>query len=245
MIEKVIVVKTCLIKVSFYNEIVMFKNIHKRNKNQYFRDKVKAFYHAHKRDFFWRRVRLKPFQIMIVELFLKKTKAETVNTRMYGFVSKYNTPKKILKERKAVILRKISPLGLGSQRTIALRTISKHIQENYEGTLPSNLTKIENIPHIGLYISNATLCFGFNKRVPILDVNTNRVISRVFGIDGKQDLRDNKKLQETALKLLPRKSFKEYNWGLLDLGALICKPIPLCVKCPLKSICWYYRNVYE
>jgi A/G-specific adenine glycosylase len=174
---------------------------------------------------------------MIVELFLKKTKAETVNNFIREFIMRYNCIKKIMTESEKKILRQISPLGLGNQRLKALKELSAYINDNFNDKLPDDITQIMKIPYVGLYTANATLCFGFNKRNPILDVNTSRIISRFFSLDNTKDLRDNKILQDKARKLLPRKNFKEYNWGLLDLGALICKSQPLCKKCPLRKKC--------
>lgn len=214
------------------------------NRNQYFRNRVKIFYYSNKRNFFWRREKLSPFQNLITELFLKKTRAETVDKRGISFIKEYRSPEKIFKEQRAKIFKKVAFLGLGNQRTKALKEISRYICWNFNGRLPCNLAEIESIPHVGLYIANATSCFGFNKRVSILDVNSSRIISRFFDIDSRKDIRDNKELQEKARELLPRKAFKEYNWGLLDLGALVCKPRPLCKECPLRKGCGYYsRNL--
>ena len=209
------------------------------NKNQYFRDTVRRFYYENKRDFFWRKEDLSPYQIMITELLLKKTKAETVDKFMLDFIRKYDDNSKILAEKVQNLLNQVSRLGLGNQRTRALKKISKYIHESYSDELPCNLDKLMKIPHIGFYIANATMCFGFNRRSMILDVNTSRIISRFFSIDNSKDLRDNLILQQKARELLPMIDFKEYNWGLLDLGALICKPKPLCRKCPLQLKCGY------
>ena len=208
-----------------------------RSKNQYFRDKVRQYYGLNKRDFYWRRTRLSPFQVMITELFLKKTRAETVDKFMLDFVTRYDTSKKLLKASEKEILKQVSTLGLGNQRTRALVQISRHVHEYHAGELPCDLKEIMEIPHVGLYIANATMCFGFNKRYPILDVNTSRVISRFFSMENKKDLRDDRDLQAKAGELLPREGFKEYNWGLLDLSAGVCRSRPSCTQCPLRRKC--------
>ena len=210
--------------------------------NRYFRKKILDFYKQNKRNFFWRTEDLEPFQVMTTELFLKKTKAETVEKYMHTFIKKYNSNIKLREAKESEIFNKISRLGLGKQRTRALKEISSYIHENFNDNLPDKAEYLLEIPHVGLYVTNATICFGFNKRSPILDVNTSRIISRFFNIDNNKDLRDNKELQDMVKKLLPRKNFKEYNWGLLDLGALVCKTKPLCDKCPLVKKCIFYQN---
>lgn len=215
------------------------------NKDRYFRYWILRYYEENKRDFFWRRLPLSPFQIMITELFLKKTKAETVDKRMLGFVKKYNTNRKLFKASKKEISSKIAPLGLGEQRTRGLIAISKYLHDNYNDKLPDKIDEIIKIPHIGMYTANAVMCFGYNKRSPILDVNISRIISRYYLIKNDRDLRDNYKLQEKAKVLVPRANFKEYIWGLLDLGALVCRPRPLCGRCPLKMKCSYHLKGHK
>ena len=210
--------------------------------NTYFRKKILDFYRQNKRAFFWRLEDLEPFQIMMTELFLKKTKAETVDKYMYPFIKEYSSNIKLYRANDSEIFNKISRLGLGKQRTRGLKEISNYIHKNFNDNLPDEIENLLEIPHIGLYVTNATICFGFNKRAPILDVNTSRIISRYFHIDNIKDLRDNKEMQDKAKELLPRKNFKEYNWGLLDLGALICKTKPSCDKCPLAKKCVFYQN---
>ena len=210
--------------------------------NTYFRKKILDFYRQNKRDFFWRMEDLEPFQVMMIELFLKKTKAETVDKYMYSFIKEYNSNIKLHRANDSEIFNKISMLGLGKQRTRGLKEISNYIHENFNDNLPDEIESLLEIPHIGLYVTNATMCFGLNKRAPILDVNTSRIISRYFHIDNIKDLRDNKEMQDKVKELLPRKNFKEYNWGLLDLGALVCKTKPSCGKCPLAKKCAFYQN---
>ncbi|MCK5040149.1 MAG: hypothetical protein KAR87_04235 [Candidatus Aenigmarchaeota archaeon] len=211
--------------------------------NTYFRKKILDFYSLNKRDFFWRREDLEPFQVMITELFLKKTKAETVDKYMYPVIIEYSSNIKLHRASYSEIFNKISRLGLGKQRTRGLKEISNYIHKNFNDNLPGEIESLLEIPHIGLYVTNATLCFGFNKRAPILDVNTSRIISRYFHIDNIKDLRDNKEIQDKTNEILPRKNFKEYNWGLLDFGALVCKTKPSCDKCPLTKKCVFFIKI--
>jgi A/G-specific adenine glycosylase len=214
----------------------------KGDKSQYFRDKIKEFYNTEGRNFYWRSRKLTPFQMLLTEFFLKKTKAEMVDQFIPHFLKKYPDNKCLLKAKFAGIYKDISHLGLGSQRSRGLMTISRYINDNLSGNLPGTPDEIVRIPHVGMYTGNATLCFGFGKRLPILDVNSSRVISRFFGIRNNKDLRDNIRLQKKALGILPREGIKEYNWGLLDFGAMVCKPKPMCSGCPLRRKCIYYRK---
>ena len=94
------------------------------------------------------------------------------------------------------------------------------------------------LPGVGEYISNAVLCFGFNKPVPIIDANVGRVIKRVYSFPVKSAPSRDKDLLIKMQEIIPDTRFKEFNLGILDLGALICVPRnPICAECPLTKIC--------
>jgi A/G-specific adenine glycosylase len=210
------------------------------DKNQYFRNNIKRFYNFNKRDFYWRTHRLTPYQMMITELFLKKTKAETAEKTIIKFLRNYSTAKKLFKAKKKTLYRSIKYLGLGNQRAKALKEIARSIHKNFNDEYPTTIENMRKLPHLGMYITNAIMCFALDQRYPILDVNTSRIICRFFSINNTLDLRRNYTLQQKSWSLVPRKHVKEYNWGLLDLGALVCKTKPLCNLCHLQKHCSYH-----
>ncbi len=187
---------------------------------------------------------MSPYQMLIVEMFLQKTRAENAEPVIKDFLKKYKLFKLITHAKEREIFRIISKIGLGKRRTKALINASKEITEKYGGEgFPPNEKKLSEFNNVGQYISNAVFCFALDKRLPILDVNTSRVVSRFFNIKNDKDLRHNKRLLKKAEELVPRKNFKEYNWGLLDLGALVCKTKPKCESCPLKGKCSFYNSL--
>jgi len=210
--------------------------------DQYFRDRIKKFYEINGRNFFWRENNITPFQVMIAELLLKKTRAENVHKYVYNFVTKHKNNMALFNLNDKDISKLIKPLGLANQRTAAIRQVINYLHENYDNQVPNNYENLKEIPYIGEYTAGAIMCFAFNKRYPVLDVNSSRIISRFFSLKNDKDLRDNPILKQKSLELLPRKKFKEYNWGLLDLGAIKCKTNPICKNCILKRKCKYYND---
>jgi len=187
------------------------------------------------RDFFWRREKLNLFQYVMVELLLQKTKAENAERTIRTFVSKYNSAESLLADDRGKILTAIKSLGLQNQRLKAIFKISNAFIEGKQANLG-------NLKGVGHYIANSVCCFYFNKRVPIIDINTSRVISRVFGIENKTDLRRNFELFAKAAQLLPARNYKRFNWTLLDFGALVCKAKPQCNVCPISKHCDYFKT---
>jgi len=69
-----------------------------------------------------------------------------------------------------------------------------------------------------------------------------RVLERFFGARKLADIRYDPYLQELSYKIVEHENAKAVNWAILDFGALICKPNPLCLICPLQAICNFYIN---
>jgi len=187
-----------------------------------------------RRDFFWRKEKLNYFQFVMLELLLQKTRAENAEEIIKIFLNKYRTPNDINKKNKNEIKKLIYNLGLQNQRLKSIYKIADYFKNNES-------IELEKIFGIGHYICNAVKCFYFNQKVPVIDINTSRIISRVFGIDNKIDLRKNLVLSKKAKEFLPAKNYRKFNWILLDFGALVCKQKPLCTECPITKYCNYYK----
>jgi len=155
---------------------------------------------------------------------------------------KYPTPKALSSVRLKTLESMIKPLGLYKIRARAIKGVASYVADG-DGRVPSTEEELRAFPHVGRYMANAVLCFEFKKPVPIVDANVARIFGRVFGLREPVELHKAEDYWTLASELLPRKRFKEFNWALLDLGALVCTPSsPRCHACPLRSICKYCRK---
>ena len=85
---------------------------------------------------------------------------------------------------------------------------------------------------------------AFDRKLPIVEANSMRVLSRFFGY--RADPREGKGkawVWATAEAVLPDKRVGDFNQALMELGALICTPTtPECGKCPLRAKCVARRD---
>ncbi|MHA2298284.1 MAG: hypothetical protein ACXADA_19825, partial [Candidatus Hodarchaeales archaeon] len=88
------------------------------------------------RTFFWRKVQLTPFQSLVVELLLQKTRAETVEKFVREFLKQYPDPQAVVGTKTSELERRLQPLGLSKRRANHLKEISKTIIDEHEGTVP-------------------------------------------------------------------------------------------------------------
>jgi A/G-specific adenine glycosylase len=104
--------------------------------------------------------------------------------------------------------------------------------------LPSDGRKLLTIPQVGPYCAGAVLSFGFGKKAPIADSNVERIYTRVFANSLEGGKPDNSLILEVAKRLLPEKKHATFNYGILDIGGLICTHgKPSCGRCPISTFC--------
>ncbi|MCS6849741.1 MAG: NUDIX domain-containing protein, partial [Gemmataceae bacterium] len=85
----------------------------------------------------------------------------------------------------------------------------------------------------------AVLSQAFDRRLPIVEANSLRVLCRLYGQEGNVRTGAVRRwLWETAAGLLPRRRVGDFNQALMELGALVCTPTnPRCDRCPWTAFC--------
>jgi len=203
------------------------------------------WYRKEGRNFYWRTHPLSPWQWLVLELLLKRTRAETVEKFFPTFIAKYHSPEIVVQASDLELEDDLRFLGLQRQRRVALKRIAEKITSDYNGKVPEDYNLLMSLPHVGRYVANAVLCFSQNQRRSIVDINVARVLTRFHGLEMPKDARE-EWIWELAEKMLPEKNWKEYNYALLDLGAIICKSqVPKCSVCCLSKTCSYCKKKYE
>lgn len=130
------------------------------------------------------------------------------------------------------------PLGY-NVRPKRLHAIAREVVRDYDGKLPADGATLRSFKGLGAYTVGAIQSFAFGLRVPIVDTNVARVLSRVFlGSEDRQSYTSKKRLWGLSAALLPRLHVFDFNQALMDLGATVCVARqPRCDICPMKPIC--------
>lgn len=209
-----------------------------------FRRRLLAWYENNGREFPWRRKSASKYKLVISELLLQRTRAETVANFFGVFISEYPSWKKLAEAKESEIGKVIQPIGLWKRRAPTLKQLAIVIVKR-NGRLPRMRAEIEALPGIGQYIANAILLLCHGEPQPLLDASMARVLERVFGPRKLADIRYDPYLQELSFKAVQCKESKEINWAILDLAASKCLPKkPRCNACPLESMClWFSETV--
>ena len=212
-------------------------NVELKKKREKFVALILEWFQKHGREFSWRTLDLTPFQHLVAELMLQKTGASQVEGLFPEFIKKHPDAASILAVEEEALAETLRPLGLFNRRARDLKKTAKLIVEN-DNVVPNTIEDLKALPGVGNYIARALSCFAFQQPVPILDANVGRVMKRVFSFPVKGAPSRDKKLAQEVEKIIPEEDFQELNYGILDLGALVCLPRnPRCEECPLWKIC--------
>jgi A/G-specific adenine glycosylase len=217
----------------------MIKHISKR-KIKFFQQQLLNWYATNGRKFYWRKKGLTNYQYIIAEVLLQRTKAETVAKFYPKFIVEFPYWKSLAEADVKRIEEYLKPVGLYTQRSVRLKNLAIEMVKR-NGRLPRERKGLESIPFIGQYIANAIELVIFNEPSPLVDVNMARVLERFFGERQLADIRYDPYLQELSYKIVEHENPKQINWAVLDFAAIICKPKPLCLICPLAKKCKFYN----
>ena len=198
---------------------------------------IVKWYQENKRELPWRKEK-NPYHIWVSEIMLQQTRIEAV----LGYYERFLRSLPMVKDLAEVDEEKLLKLweGLGYyNRARNLKKAAQIVQEKYAGNIPKNYEELLNLPGIGEYTAGAIASIAYNEKVPAVDGNVLRVVSRV--VLSKKDVLEPKTKKEFTekLKQIMPKQAGDFNEGLMELGERICLPNgePICEQCPLQKVC--------
>lgn len=199
-----------------------------------FRSDLLEWAEANLRDFPWREPDRALYDVFVAEFFLTQTPAQNVADVYPEFLNRFPALSAIDDATERELIDVIEPLGFYNMRSSALKQIAAD-----HDRIPETTEELRELPRVGRYVANATLCFARDRQLPLLDRNIERVYERVYGPDWPDTETEQVRF---AAELLPDGRARLYNLALLDFGAAICTPDPKCHECFATDYCSYYRT---
>lgn len=196
-----------------------------------------AWFDQHQRDLPWRANR-DAYRIWVSEVMLQQTQVATVIPYFDRFLARFPTLAVLAAAEEQAVLRLWEGLGY-YRRARDLHRAARVLVQAHAGRLPNDPAALAALPGFGRYTCNAVLSQAFDRRLPILEANSQRVLSRFFArTDDPRDSAARRWLWQAAEDLLPTKRVGAFNQALMELGALVCTPTaPACPACPLAKRC--------
>jgi A/G-specific adenine glycosylase len=159
------------------------------------------------------------------------------------FVEAYPTVNELAEAPLDDVLRLWQGLGYYS-RARNLHTCAKQVVKEYDSKFPKSANSLQQLKGIGPYTAAAISSMAFKEKVPVVDGNVYRVLSRLM--DDDTDISMSKAYKHffrIAQDLIPADDPGEFNQAMMEFGATYCTPkTPPCHDCFLKKECLAYQN---
>lgn len=187
-----------------------------------------------RRDFPWR-VTHDPFNVLVAEVLLQRTRADAVVPVYRELFRRWPSARRLAHAQVRSVRAVIRPLGLGYR---APRLIALARQVVSIGCVPDESDQLLALSGVGRYVANATVAAAYSKRAPAVDAVSARVYRRFFGLRDERPASGDAPLWLVVERVTPRERAREWNWAVLDLAAKVCLPArPGCGSCPLNPRC--------
>ena len=208
-------------------------------KKQLLSKKILNWYDLNKRSLPWRKnvtPHKKQYYTLVSEFMLQQTQVVTVIPYFNRFIKEAPNLKSLAKINNKKLIKLWEGLGYYS-RVRNLKKTAQTVIKNFQGVLPNNFEDLISLPGVGNYTASAILAIAFNKPYIPLDGNIERVLKRYLYLKKEKDIQKDSLAKKKIIFGISTRS-SDYAQALMELGALICKPInPLCNQCPISRNC--------
>lgn len=183
-----------------------------------------------------------PYKIWISEIILQQTRVQQGLEYYNRFIKKFPSVHHIANAPQASVFKAWEGLGYYTRCKNIIDTAT-FISKELNGKFPDKFDDILKLKGIGIYTASAIASFAYDLPFAVVDGNVYRVLSRYFGMNIPIDSTLGKQTYNAlATELLDKKSPAIYNQSIMDFGATVCKPQPLCFICPLQKRCIAYSK---
>ena len=206
-------------------------------------NKILLWYDNNKRDLPWRipkSSQQSQYFTLVSEIMLQQTQVKTVVPYFIKFIKELPNFTKLSNVSEKKLYKLWEGLGYYS-RAKNLKKTADIIVDKYKKKLPNNLKELKELPGIGDYTSRAILSLEFNKKVIPLDGNIERLLKRVLYLKKPSEISKTYLMEKVDFFGHSNRQ-REYVQSLMELGALVCKPIdPQCKNCPITKYCKSFK----
>ncbi|MFI5263224.1 MAG: A/G-specific adenine glycosylase [Candidatus Kapaibacterium sp.] len=196
------------------------------------------WYKKNRRKFSWRKKIRDPYEVLVCEVMGQQTQASRIEEFLPRFLSKFPTLRSLASAKQSAVIKEWQGLGY-NRRALNLHRAAKELYSDHSSRFPRTEEKLLALPGIGKYTARAVLIFAFNKPIATVDINIQRLLSRLYKkMPDRDAMLPQKEIFDLAEMILPIKGSRLWHEALMDFGATICtKRNPGCPACPLFDEC--------
>ncbi len=199
--------------------------------------KLCEWYQGNARELPWRENK-DPYRIWVSEIMLQQTRVEAVKPYFASFMERFPTIEALAEAQEEDLLKNWEGLGYYN-RVRNMNKAAVQVRDTFGGKMPTAYEVLLTLPGIGPYTAGAIASIAGNEKVPAVDGNVLRVVTRLNGdFSNISDPATIKAIRTDLLECMPEDP-GTFNQALMELGATVCLPNgePKCEVCPWRGSC--------
>ena len=198
-----------------------------------------CWFRENKRVLPWRETQ-DPYRIWISEIMLQQTTVKAVIPYYKKFLKVFPHVKSLSEARMETVYSLWAGLGYYS-RAENLVKAARIIEKKKK--FPESFQELLTLPGFGPYTARAVSSLAFKEPVGVLDGNVIRFLTRFHGLSVRWwTAKGRCELQRVADLWVENQSPSQMNQALMEQGALICAPKPLCFLCSVRKGCKAFKQ---
>lgn len=206
--------------------------------DQEFTHRLLQWFQENARKLPWRET-ADPYAVWLSEIMLQQTRVVAVLEYYRRFLEELPTIAHLAECPEDKLMKLWQGLGYYN-RARNLQKAAIQMMEQYNGRFPETYEEIHGLSGIGDYTAGAIASTVFGLPYPAVDGNVLRVVARYTENYG--DITTSAMKKEVTVWVvdhMPRNVVRDYNQGLMELGATVCLPngTPRCEACPVQEGC--------
>ena len=177
-----------------------------------------------------------PYRVWLSEVMLQQTTVPHATAYFLKFLDRWPTVETLAAAPDDEVMAAWAGLGYYA-RARNLLACARAVAGAHGGLFPATEPGLRELPGIGAYTAAAIAAIAFDQPANVVDGNVERVMARLYAVETPLPAA---KPEITRLAAILAEGPRPGDWaqGLMDLGAMVCRPkAPLCDRCPLAPEC--------
>lgn len=177
------------------------------------------------------------FELLVAVMLSAQTTDKSVNLITPALFERYYNADKLAMANLEDVQNLIMRIGLYKNKAKNIVNMSKILQSEYRGEVPSSYDELIKLPGVGRKTANVVLSVGFGEPRIAVDTHVFRVANRI----GLADAKDVIETENQLMKNIPKDRWSRTHHSLIFHGRNLCKARkPDCELCKIAEFCKFY-----
>ena len=159
-----------------------------------------------------------PYTLMIAVLLSAQSTDKKVNEITPNLFNKADNPYDMIKLSIDEIREIIKPVGLSPTKSKGIWNLSKILIDKYNGRVPEDISKLEELPSVGHKTASVVVSQGFGQPAFPVDTHIHRLMFR-WGLSNGKNV---ERTEKDGKRIFPKEKWNELHLRIIFYGREYC-----------------------